>query len=301
MSKVLEMDKKKLIAYIRLERPQFSIMSFLAACAGMIFAYKGIPDIGSLVGVGLIFWLTHNTAHPINDYFDREIDRYARPEAPIPSGDLSPEDARKSAVLHYTVVPLLIILIATVLPVKAGPLITVALFGVVLTALYSAPPIRLRRRGILKDVAIGLVLPLPFFGGWTAITGWSLGIKPIVVALVYFLLSAGAQLLADIHDMKGEKRAGWQTVPVKLGVKKAFYLSLFMGMLAVLIIPIPALMGWFNRMYIPIGAGIMILVISLYAKSFTNFNPEMGRKLNERLLMGTTFYVMAVIIGSVAL
>jgi len=295
------MNRKKIMAYVRLERPQFSLMSFLAACAGMIFAYRGIPDITSLVGVGLLFWIVHNVAHPINDYFDREIDKYARPDAPIPSGDITPEEAKRDMILHYIMAPVLIILIAKLLPVKTLPLMTVAFCGLALTAMYSAPPVRLRKRGILKDTAIGLVLPLPFFGGWIAIAGWTIDIRPVVVALVYFLLSAGAQLLADIHDMKGEKRAGWQTVPVKLGVKKAFYLSLSMGMLAVLIIPIPALMGWFNWMYMPIGAGIMILIISLYAKSFTNFNPEMGRKLNERLLMGTTFYVIAVIIGSVAL
>jgi 4-hydroxybenzoate polyprenyltransferase len=56
MSKVLEMDKKKLIAYIRLERPQFSLISFLTACAGMIFAYKGVPNIRSLLAVGFLFW-----------------------------------------------------------------------------------------------------------------------------------------------------------------------------------------------------------------------------------------------------
>jgi len=78
-------NKKKLIAYIRLERPQFSVIVFLIACAGMMAAYKGVPDITSLIGVGFLFWMILNTAHPVNDYFDREIDKYARPDAPIPS------------------------------------------------------------------------------------------------------------------------------------------------------------------------------------------------------------------------
>jgi 4-hydroxybenzoate polyprenyltransferase len=274
-------------------------MSSLSACAGMIAAYNGIPDSASLVGVGFMFWIIHNTAHPVNDYFDREIDKLARPDAPIPSGEITAEEAKKSMMLHYIVTPALIILISVVVSAETIPLMTTAFFGLLLGAIYSTPPIRLRKRGILKDIAIGLVLPIPFLGGWVAVQAWSIGIEPLVLSSVAFFLSAGAQLLSDIHDMKGEKVVGWKTVPVRIGTKNTFNLSFAMGIITVMLIPIPIFMEWFNRIYTVLAVFIILWILFVYIRAFINFDPEKGRVLNQNLLIGVTLYVVAVIIGSV--
>jgi len=292
-------NKKKLIAYIRLERPQFSLISFLAACAGMIAASKGIPDITSLLGVGFLFWFLHNVAHPTNDYFDREIDKYARPEAPIPSGDLSPEEAKKDAILHYIIATPLIILIAKVLPVETIPLMIVAFFGLALTAIYSVPPIRTKKRGILKNITIGLVFPTPFLGGWIAINGWLLSIEPLILVSMFFFLSLCVSLLADIHDIVGEKRLGYKTLPVSIGIKNSFNFSFCMGILSALIIPIPIIMEWFNRYYTIIGAFVMFWIIFALLRCRINFDPEKGREYHDKLIIGIPLYIIAVIIGSV--
>ena len=293
------MNKKKLIAYIRLERPQYSLISFLAVCAGMIAAYKSVPDIASLVGVGFLFWFIHNVAHPVNDYFDREIDKYARPEAPIPSGDISPEGAKKDAILHYIVAPPLIILIAKALPIETIPLMAVAFFGLALGAIYSVPPIHIRKRGILKNIAVGLVIPTAFLGGWVAIKGWSVGIEPLILVSVYFFLSFCVMLWGDIHDIIGEKRFGYKTLPVRIGIKNSFNLSFYMGILSALIIPIPIIMGWFNRYYTVIGAFVMFWIIFLLLWYRINFDPEKGRQYYEKLIIGVPLYTIAIIIGSV--
>jgi len=292
-------NKKKLIAYIRLERPQFSVIAFLVACAGMMAAYKGVPDITSLIGVGFLFWFVLNTAHPVNDYFDREIDKYARPDAPLPSGDLSPEEVKKDVIFHYIFVPLLIILIAKALPVETVPLMIVAFFGLALTAIYSVPPIRTKKRGILKDISIGLAGPTAFLGGWVAIKGWSISIEFAVLVFVYILLGTCSQMLADIHDMKGEKRAGCRTLPVRIGIKNTFNLSFSLGILSVLFIPIPVIVGWFNKYYTALGVFTMFWIVFVYIKCLVNFDPEKGRDWNNKVLIALALYTIAIIIGSV--
>ncbi len=293
------MNKKKLIAYIRLERPQFSVMGLSSACAGMIAAYRGIPDISLLLGVCFLFWFLPNIAHIANDYFDREIDKYARPDAPLPSGDLSPEEAKKDMILHYIIAPPLIILIVKALPVETIPLMIVAFFGLALTAIYSVPPIRMRKMGILKDITVGLAAPTAFLGGWVAIRGWSIGIEPLVLVSGYVLLFTCSQMLADIHDMKGEKTAGCRTLPVTIGIKNTFNLSFSLGILSVLVIPIPIIMGWFNKYYTILGAFVMFWIIITYIGCFVNFDPEKGREWNNKLLIGVMLYTIAIIIGSV--
>jgi len=292
-------NKKKLIAYIRLERPQFSIISFLAVCAGMMAAYKGVPDIGSLLGVGFLFWFLNNVAHPTNDYFDREIDKYARPDAPIPSGDISPEEAKKDAILHYIIAPPLIILIAKALPVETVPLMIVAFFGLALTAIYSVPPISTRKRGILKNITIGLTFPTAFLGGWVAIEGWSITVKPLILISVYFFLLVCIMLWGDIHDIVGEKRVGYKTLPVSIGIKNSFSISLCAGILSIFIIPIPIIRGWLNRYYTILGVFVIFWTAFTLLKYRINFDPEKGRQYHEKLLMGLTIYTIAIIIGSV--
>ena len=291
------MNRKKIMAYVRLERPQFSVISFLAACAGMIFAYRGIPDIASLLGVGLLFWFLNNVAHPTNDYFDREIDKYARPDAPIPSGDVTPEEAKRDMILHYIIAPVLIILIAKLLPVKTLPLMTVAFFGLALTAIYSVPPISTRKRGILKNVTIGLTIPTVFLGGWIAVNGWCMDIKPLILISVFFFLIVCDTLLGDIHDMVGEKRVGCRTLPVRIGIKNTLNFSFSMGIVSVLIIPIPIIMGWFNRYYTILGGFIMFWIIFTLLKYRINFDPEKER--HYPVIIGLPLYAIAIIIGSV--
>lgn len=293
------MNKKKLIAYIRLERPQYSVIAFLIACAGMIAAYKGVPDIAPLVGVGFLFWIILNTAHPVNDYFDREIDKIARPDAPLPSGDLSPGEAKKSVILHYMLVPLLVILIASVLSVETVPLMAAAFFGLTLTAIYSAPPIRMRKRGILKDLTLGFPLPTAFLGGWMAIRGWSISIEAFMIISVYFLLGPCSQMLADIHDMEGEKAAGYKPFPATFGIRNTFYLSFSMGILSALIILIQIISEWFNRYYTILGGFIIFWIVFVYVKCLVDFDPEKGREWNEKLLIGVMLYSIAIVVGSV--
>ncbi len=293
------MNRKKIMAYVRLERPQFSVISFLAACAGMIFAYRGIPDIASLIGVGLLFWFLNNVAHPTNDYFDREIDKYARPDAPIPSGDLSPEEAKRDVIFHYIIAPVLIILIAKLLPVKTLPLITVAFFGLALTAIYSVPPISTRKRGILKNITVGLTFPTVFLGGWVAVNGWPHNVEPFIIVSVYFFLLISESLQADIHDMIGEKKFGYKTLPVRIGIRNTSNVSFVMGVISALLIPIPALMNWVNRYYMIFGAFVMFWIIFLHLKSRIDFDPEKGRGYHQKLLIGIPLYTIAIIIGSV--
>lgn len=294
------MNKKKLIAYIRLERPQYGFfVAFLGVCAGMVFANNGVPDIKSLLGVGFLFWFICNIAQVVNEYYDREIDKYARPYAPIPSGDLSPEEAKKDTILHYIVAPPLIILIVNTLPVERIPLMIIAFWGVVLTAIYSVPPIRTRKRGILKNITVSFSPITSFLGGWIAIKGWSISIEALVLISVWFFLSISTGLLGDLRDAVGEKKVGCKTLPVQIGIKNSFNVCFFTGILSALIIPIPIIMGWFNIYYTILGSFAIFLIVFTLVKYRMNFDPKKGKQYQDKFIIGLILYNIAIIIGSV--
>ncbi|MCK4717856.1 MAG: UbiA family prenyltransferase, partial [Thermoplasmata archaeon] len=82
-------------AYFDLMRPLNCVMSGIAAVLAVFIALGGdvelflsstLPVIQAFI-VALLFAFAGNA---LNDYFDRELDRTAHPERPIPRGDLSP-------------------------------------------------------------------------------------------------------------------------------------------------------------------------------------------------------------------
>lgn len=294
------MDKEKFMAYVWLSRPQYAIMAFLSACAGAMVATQGeIIQIYSFLAVGFLFWAILITAHPVNDYFDRRIDKIARPNAPLPAGDLTPEEAKKSVIGHYILAFVLIVLIPLLSEVKEIPLIIVALFGLFLTIIYSIPPIRMRKRGILKNFTVGLALPTAFLGGSVAFQGWAVGSASWEVISVLFLIAACSQMLADVHDVEGEKAVGVKTLPARIGLKNTFTISLIMGLLAALIILLSVFTQDFNIAYAILSGIVVALILMVYGKFLIHFDPEEGRQGNEKLLMGMSLYIVAVIIGSV--
>jgi len=181
--------------------------------------------------------------------------------------------------------------------VETIPLIVVAFFGLSVTAIYSVPPIR-TRNGILKDFTAGLSTPITFLGGWVAIKGWFINTEVLMLFCVYFILTSCAGMLADIHDIKGEKVVGCKTLPVEIGIKNTFNLSFFMIILSVLIILILIAMEWFNRYFTILGLFSIFWDIFLYAGCYVNFDPKKGREWNQKLLIGLTLYTIAIIIGS---
>lgn len=91
-------------------------------------------------------------AHPLNDYYDRETDKTLRPETPIARDELTLNEVKFIIVLHYAIT---IILIAVLPPNWACR--TFAILGLIITFIYSAPPIRTAGRS--------------FFGGLTISSG----------------------------------------------------------------------------------------------------------------------------------
>ncbi len=173
------------------------------------------PGYFTLIEAGSSLLLVFAASHAINDVYDAEIDAINRPHRPIPSGVLSTDDAYSLAMLLY-----LFGLFRSMFVNTAFSLLVLAI--VLLTLLYSVPPVRLKKRFVLNNMVIGLSYGLLIFlAGWSVFgnifdpTPWVLGLL-----LTFFLL--GASTTKDFHDLPGDKLHGAKTLPVVLGVRGAF-------------------------------------------------------------------------------
>ncbi|MEI7768803.1 MAG: (bacterio)chlorophyll synthase [Chloroflexales bacterium] len=172
----------------------------------------------ALLGALMIGPLGTGFSQSINDYYDREIDAINDPKRPIPAGLVSLTGARMNWLFLGACSFLVSLLFG-------NPLITVlAVLGIILSVIYSVPPIKLKKHYWLGPPAVGV--------GYVSIS-WVAGhliFAPITwqstaVACINGSLTAGLLLLNDIKSVEGDRKHGLQSLAVAIGVHKTLMVA----------------------------------------------------------------------------
>jgi geranylgeranylglycerol-phosphate geranylgeranyltransferase len=178
----------------------------LAALAGFAFAGAG---------------------NALNDYVDRDVDRAAHPERPLPSGRALPRDALRLQTLLFT------------LAAVAAALISTAAFLAVLLlmALMVGYEANLKARGLPGNLAIATLTGAPFVFG--ALAAGGVGAPAMVLALLAVLATLGREIVKDVEDMAGD--VGRRTLPMRIGAPRARRAAQLSLLAAVALSPLPLL------------------------------------------------------------
>lgn len=161
-----------------------------------------------IAGCGLALgWLA---GHYLGDYFDRELDRIAKPQRPIPSGRLAAGTALACGIG--------LAIAAAVLLAWANwrtlVLVVLALGGIVAYSRFC------KARGFSGNLVRGLITALAFLIGAmvaTPLPGWS----AVAFSVVFLLHDAASNLVGTLRDVDGDRAASYRSVPVRNGVRYA--------------------------------------------------------------------------------
>lgn len=163
----------------------------------------------------------------LNDFYDREIDAINEPYRPIPSGAIS---------VPQVVAQILLLLgagigVAALLDAWAQhsfPTITaIAIGGSLLSYIYSAPPLKLKKNGWLGNYALGAsYIALPWWAG-QALFG---DLTPTIalLTLFYSLAGLGIAVVNDFKSVEGDRQLGLKSLPVMFGVSTAAWICVLM-------------------------------------------------------------------------
>jgi geranylgeranylglycerol-phosphate geranylgeranyltransferase len=155
-------------------------------------------------GVVLAFMAGGNS---LNDYIDREIDKTAHPERPLPKGEIAPKTALIIGASGLIIACVLSLAMLSVL---------VTLIVVIAAALMISYELFLKQRGFVGNIVIAILTGMIFlFGG--AVVGNIEG--NFIIAAMAALVSIGREIAKDIQDMGSDE--GRDTLPMRIGVKKA--------------------------------------------------------------------------------
>lgn len=237
--------------YLELMRYGNCLMAGFAAFIGTLIAFNILtsdplssyqPGPFPFLDVALVFlvvFFVSGAGNAINDFFDIRIDSINRPERPIPSGRVG---AREALYFSY-----ILFALGTILAFSINPICgSIALVNSLLLIFYAKT---LKGTPLLGNLSIGYLTGSTFLFGASVF-----GLQGLEALFVLFLLAALAitarEIVKDIEDMEGDRQEGADTLPLRIGAKKAGYLAVLVGFLAVFLSPLPYLMSILGLRYL---------------------------------------------------
>lgn len=239
--------------YLQLFRPVVLLMGVVFLIAAAFIAAGSdldlyLNDLLIAVPVVLAFVIGGNS---INDYVDREVDIFAHPERPIPSGHMAADTALYigMAALAFA------IFTSFLLPNYTSTAIVIAacLFIIVYELL-------LKQRGFIGNITIGVLTGMVFLLGG-AVVGNAEACYAIAAMIV--LISLGREIGLDIKDMDGD--VGRTTLPMRIGKRNAAVLAAFVFTAAIVVSIYPLLQGTVGYLYCAVFIADILIALAAYS------------------------------------
>jgi 1,4-dihydroxy-2-naphthoate polyprenyltransferase len=194
------------------------------AIAGLLAVQQPGFDWGWYLLALLGIVLAHAANNLMNDLFDLEVgldtEEYPRglyAPHPVLSGMIS----RKGLAVASLVVNVFDLGILVALTAARGwPVIAFALSGFVLSAAYTAPPLRLKKRGLGEPDVLVVWGPLMVGGTYYSAVG-HLPWQVIAASLPYGLLCTAVLMGKHVDKLPWDEAEGIRTLPVILGEVRA--------------------------------------------------------------------------------
>jgi len=250
----------KILLLIKLSRPINVFISFLTIIVAAELAW-GLDPLENVLLAALSAALITIGANVINDYYDIDIDRVNKPKRPLAAGDVS----KKTAMVYFVSV----YIIAWCLAIYINfAMFLIAFTTSVILYFYS---FRLKRTVLWGNLTVSCVTALAFVYGGMAVDHHKETYFPAAFA---FLFHLGREILKDIQDMDGDKRAGAVTFPIKYGISRSIGLISLDFILLVFLTAIPYILDIYSiRYFLIICFGIYPVLLFVLYRSQKDSNP----------------------------
>ncbi|MFX1510639.1 MAG: geranylgeranylglycerol-phosphate geranylgeranyltransferase [Promethearchaeota archaeon] len=244
----------KLKPFITIIRPANPLFGSLTAIIGVL-----TTNFFIITNFGLIRWtlpelfivliLTALTyiflaaaGNVINDIYDLEVDKVNRPDRPLPSGQISLQQAK-----IWTVILILLSLLFSFLTV---PYSFIGIWTVLIAALFALVGLLYAAKGKVMGIWGNFTVAISFaFGLFYGALVTYLFI-PLVI-FVYFITAAsvlqGREIIKGIEDIEGDALRDVQTIARKYGIRKAAILAAlcnFIGIVGFWLPWLANILGW---------------------------------------------------------
>ena len=294
---------EKLGALIELIRLHNLLVAALTTLIGYtavsVYSSTSLFDYPYTLYVVLVVVLVAAGGYVINDYYDIDTDKLAKPWRPIPSGRIS----RKQALIMAWILFLSGIMLSFVLD------LVIFIFTVVNALLVYEYSRWIKRTGFPGNLVVALNSSATILMGVLAkslLLKIEIPVVTLIPAVISFLLVLGREIVKGIEDYYGDKESCYLTIPVSLGVCKASKIASLILVGVIIVSPIPYLYGGYNILYMVLALfvdAIIINTIVSYARfwhdcsmrQLIKVSSTMRSRLKVAFLIGSLAFIFGVI------
>jgi 1,4-dihydroxy-2-naphthoate octaprenyltransferase len=248
-----------------------------AAVAGLLAIFRG-DDVSwgwfALASVGIVG--AHMANNLMNDLFDLGVgtDREDYPRNlysphPVLSGVITRRGLAACALVVNTIC-LAIMIVLTI--ARGWPIVAFALGGFLLSAAYTAPPLRLKKRGLGEPTVLVVWGPLMVGGTYYAATGTIPG-AVVLASLPYALLCTTVLMGKHIDKIPWDAADGTHTLPVIMGESAARRLT--QGMFVLFYVSIVALV---IARVLPVASLLVVLAFPVLRRTMQAYSKPKPEK-----------------------
>ena len=283
-------------AYIALMRPKNLVLAGATVPLGAYFALMDAAEPFPVVAVALhtlAVILFTGAGNAMNDIKDAEIDETAHPMRPIPSGQLSIQQASRFTSLLWTLsVAGHIGGLLAVEPAVSTYLPTVLIYilAVLLMVTYDHGPAT-KNRGLSGNIVISLLVGAVILYGASAVGGFG---QPVIwwIFGVVFLTNLAREMVKDCMDMEADEGSR-QTLPMTYGKEKVRMAAYVVIMGALVCLYVPFWKGPFQFGQIALQIPAILTLITLNGPMVQGKDALVAGRIRVAMLLGLVSFIGA--------
>ena len=283
-------------AYIALMRPKNLVLAGATVPLGAYFALMDAGEPFPIVAVALhtlAVVLFTGAGNAMNDIKDAEIDKTAHPMRPLPSGQLSIQQASRFTSLLWTLsVAGHIGGLLAVEPAVSTYLPTVLIYilAVVLMVTYDHGPAT-KNRGLSGNIVISLLVGAVILYGASAVGGVA---QPVIwwIFGVVFLTNLAREMVKDCMDMEADEGSR-QTLPMTYGKEKVRMAAYVVIMGALVCLYVPFWRGPFQFGQIALQIPAILTLITLNGPMVQGKDALVAGRIRIAMLLGLVSFIVA--------
>jgi len=271
----------------RLTRPPNGVMMFLGVLAGYYVSSGRAPDASQALLAFLTAYCLNGSSMVVNDLVDLEVDRVNAPERPLPSGAVGVREAAALAVFLGA--------LGLASSFLLGPLpFAIALAFYAIALVYN---LRLKPTGLPGNAAVSSTVAAPFLFGSAMAAGMP-ETGAVTLALLAGISNLGREVVKGIADVEGDRSKNLRTVALTRGEKAAATLGASFVIAAVLLSPMPYLLGVLGWAYLPVVLVADIGFVYSSVSVVRNPSPRNARRVKNQYLLWMLVALLAFLLGS---
>jgi geranylgeranylglycerol-phosphate geranylgeranyltransferase len=283
-------------AYISLMRPKNVVLAAATVPLGAYFAtfgsHESFPFLPVFLHALAVVFFT-GAGNAMNDIKDADLDKTAHPHRPLPSGQLSTEQAKGFTMALWALsIASHAAGLLTVPSISAVALPTVLIYitAIVLMVTYDHGPAT-KNQGLLGNVVISILVGAVVLYGAAGVGGIATLLVWWVFGVVFFT-NLARELVKDCMDMEADEGTR-ATLPMSMGKERVRMLAYVLLMAALVCLYVPFWRGPFEFGHLALQTPAILLLITLNGPLYKGEDKKVAGRIRLAMLAGLVSFVLA--------